>query len=136
MGVDHTVDNEDGTFTIFYTDGSSFTTPDFTGPEGPMGVGIDLLGTLPDESDLPDHGEIGDAYLIDGSIWVWMDGEWINAGGFEGPQGPRVLWDRRERKEIREKTGKMAQAWIIPLIMKMEPLRSYILTDRHLPPLT
>jgi len=38
VGVTSTVDNGDGTFTINYTDGSSFTTADFTGPAGPTGA--------------------------------------------------------------------------------------------------
>jgi len=38
VGVQSTVDNFDGTFTINYTDGSSFTTSDFTGPIGPTGA--------------------------------------------------------------------------------------------------
>lgn len=36
-GIESTVDNGDGTFTLNYTDGSSFTTIDLTGPEGPQG---------------------------------------------------------------------------------------------------
>lgn len=37
VGIASTVDNNDGTFTINYTDGSSFTTADLTGPQGPIG---------------------------------------------------------------------------------------------------
>ena len=40
-GIISTVDNEDGTFTITYSDGSTFTTSDLTGPQGiqgPQGV--------------------------------------------------------------------------------------------------
>jgi hypothetical protein len=37
-GIASTVDNGDGTFTITYDDGSTFTTPDFTGPSGPAGT--------------------------------------------------------------------------------------------------
>jgi hypothetical protein len=38
VGIANTVDNGDGTFTLNYSDGSSFTTSDLTGPAG---VGID-----------------------------------------------------------------------------------------------
>jgi hypothetical protein len=38
VGVSSTVDNEDGTFTIYYTDGSSFTSEDLTGPTGATGA--------------------------------------------------------------------------------------------------
>jgi DNA/RNA endonuclease YhcR with UshA esterase domain len=37
VGVSSTVDNEDGTFTIYYTDGTSFTSEDLTGPQGATG---------------------------------------------------------------------------------------------------
>ncbi|MDW5289143.1 hypothetical protein [Formosa sp. PL04] len=38
VGISSTTDNGDGTFTIVYTDGSTFTTSDFTGPQGAQGV--------------------------------------------------------------------------------------------------
>ena len=34
VGIKTTIDNGDGTFTLFYTDGTSFTTSDFTGNPG------------------------------------------------------------------------------------------------------
>jgi hypothetical protein len=37
VGISSTVDNEDGTFTIYYTDGTSFTSEDLTGPTGATG---------------------------------------------------------------------------------------------------
>ena len=37
VGVQATVDNGDGTFTITYTDGSSYTSADLTGPQGAQG---------------------------------------------------------------------------------------------------
>ena len=37
IGIASTVDNGDGTFTLNYTDGTQFTTSDFTGPAGPEG---------------------------------------------------------------------------------------------------
>lgn len=38
VGVSSTVNNEDGTFTIYYTDGTSYTSPDLTGPTGATGA--------------------------------------------------------------------------------------------------
>ena len=38
VGITSTVDNGDGTFTLNYSDGSSFTTADLTGPQGATGV--------------------------------------------------------------------------------------------------
>lgn len=37
VGIASIVDNSDGTFTLYLTDGSSFTTPDLTGPQGEEG---------------------------------------------------------------------------------------------------
>lgn len=36
-GIFKTVDNNDGTFTFYYTNGTTFTTSDLTGPQGPQG---------------------------------------------------------------------------------------------------
>lgn len=38
VGIVSTVDNGNGTFTLNYSDGSSFTTTDLTGPQGPQGA--------------------------------------------------------------------------------------------------
>ena len=37
IGIESTIDNEDGTFTLNYTDGTSFTTIDFSGKDGKDG---------------------------------------------------------------------------------------------------
>ena len=37
VGILSTTDNNDGTFTILYTDGTTFTSSDLTGPQGPVG---------------------------------------------------------------------------------------------------
>jgi hypothetical protein len=37
VGIDYIVNNGDGTFTLFLTDESSYTTDNFTGPQGPQG---------------------------------------------------------------------------------------------------
>ena len=36
-GIDHAVNNGDGTFTLFFTDGSKFTSENLTGPAGAVG---------------------------------------------------------------------------------------------------
>ena len=38
VGIASSIDNGDGTFTLNYTDGTSFTTINLTGPEGPKGA--------------------------------------------------------------------------------------------------
>lgn len=40
VGISSTTDNGNGTFTLNYTDGMSFTTPDFRGAQGEAGNGI------------------------------------------------------------------------------------------------
>lgn len=76
-----------------------------TGPEGPQGVqgpqgpqgdqgetgtGLTVLGTLDEVGDLPEgDNDPGDAYLIDGDLWIWDGTEWDNAGPISGPQGPQ-----------------------------------------------
>ena len=53
VGIETVVDNGNGTFTFFFTDGSTFTTPDLTGPSGAAAtitvgtVTIGAPGTLP-----------------------------------------------------------------------------------------
>ena len=38
FGISSTVDNNDGTFTLNFSDDTSFTTSDFTGPQGLTGA--------------------------------------------------------------------------------------------------
>ncbi len=56
------VDNNDGTFTINYSDGTSFTSSDLTGPQGPQGeVGPQgIPGAIGDKGEAGDKGEVGD----------------------------------------------------------------------------
>ena len=56
---------------------------------GPPGGGTRIQGELADPSDLPDDGnDVGDAWMIDGDLWVWTETDtWFNAGPYVGPQG-------------------------------------------------
>lgn len=57
--------------------------------QGPPGAGLAIIGSLGDESELPADGNTtGDAYLIDGYLYVWDGDSWVNAGYIEGPPGP------------------------------------------------
>ena len=71
------------------------------GPEGPQGLkgdkgdkgeGLKILGTYPTLEDLQnDHptGSVGDAWIIQGDMYVWSTGNlaWENTGPIQGPQG-------------------------------------------------
>jgi hypothetical protein len=63
------------------------------GPEGPAGqdgTGVNIIGELQDENDLIGlTGEPGDAWLIQGDLWVWNGVDWTNVGSIQGPEGPR-----------------------------------------------
>lgn len=58
-----------------------------TGPAGATGAAINIIGTLPDEGSLPPSGSSGDAYLINGDLWVWTGAAWTDVGTIQGPQG-------------------------------------------------
>ncbi|MGE7113950.1 hypothetical protein [Lysinibacillus sp. NPDC047702] len=68
------------------------------GPEGPRGLpgkdgkdgtGVNIIGGLTSEDDLPTVGTPGDAYMIGGDLYVWQDDtdSWKNVGPIQGPEG-------------------------------------------------
>lgn len=74
------------------------------GPEGPQGpkgeqgvpgkdgTGVNILGSYNSLEELQQEhptGNVGDAYLINGDLYVWSQTStsWINAGSIKGPQG-------------------------------------------------
>jgi hypothetical protein len=57
------------------------------GDKGDVGAGVNIVGTVATADDLPDSGEIGDAYLVGGDLYVWTGAEWTNAGPVQGPRG-------------------------------------------------
>lgn len=60
------------------------------GKDGADGTSIKILGKLNSEDELPPAGNIGDAYIIGLSIWVWSkNNNWINVGDFKGPKGDK-----------------------------------------------
>jgi hypothetical protein len=60
-----------------------------TGPQGEQGQGLDIQGTFNDPSELPLVGNAGDAYLINGVLYVWSSTQtsWVDAGVIQGPTG-------------------------------------------------
>lgn len=59
------------------------------GETGEQGTGLNIIGSLNDESELPVEGSAGDAYLINGNIWVWDGTTYINAGNIQGAKGDK-----------------------------------------------
>lgn len=57
------------------------------GPKGDIGEGLKILGSFDQPSQLPASGDIGDAYLIQGDLYVWDGTAYINAGNIQGPPG-------------------------------------------------
>lgn len=66
------------------------------GPKGDTGSGLNIKGELDSESQLPQEGVSGDAWLIAGNLYVFMgengnvesNPKWSNVGSIQGPAGP------------------------------------------------
>ena len=55
--------------------------------KGEDGKGVSILGSKDNESQLPTTAEIGDAYLINGDMWVYDGVRWSNVGKIKGEDG-------------------------------------------------
>ncbi|MFB9052113.1 hypothetical protein ACFFVB_03380, partial [Formosa undariae] len=80
VGITSTVDNGNGTFTILYSDGSTFTTSDFTGEQGVAGADGIGIGSTTDNGD----GTFTIVYT-DGSTFTT-----VNLAGSDGADGVGV----------------------------------------------
>lgn len=61
-----------------------------TGPQGEQGTGLSLLGSYDTEEELlaaHPTGDVGEAYLVAGDLYVWDGVLWSNIGQIQGPQG-------------------------------------------------
>lgn len=66
------------------------------GPKGDTGSGLNIKGELDSESQLPQEGVSGDAWLIAGNLYVFVgengnvesNPKWSNIGSIQGPAGP------------------------------------------------
>lgn len=66
------------------------------GPKGDTGSGLNIKGELDSESQLPQEGVSGDAWLISGNLYVYVgengnvvsNPKWSNVGSIQGPVGP------------------------------------------------
>ena len=67
------------------------------GPKGDTGSGLNIKGELDSESQLPQEGVSGDAWLISGNLCVYVgengnvesNPKWSNVGSIQGPAGPQ-----------------------------------------------
>ena len=67
------------------------------GPKGDTGSGLNIKGELDSESELPQEGVSGDAWLIAGNLYVFVgengnvesNPKWSNVGSIQGPAGPQ-----------------------------------------------
>lgn len=67
------------------------------GPKGDTGSGLNIKGELDSESQLPQEGVSGDAWLIAGNLYVYVgengnvesNPKWSNIGSIQGPAGPQ-----------------------------------------------
>lgn len=84
--------NEDGTDTKPSNDNPNWLLQVSKGEAGQDGTSFKILGSKNDESELPQEGnQVGDAYLINGDMWVWTEeGSWKNVGNIQGPAGESV----------------------------------------------
>jgi microcystin-dependent protein len=93
VGITSTVDNNNGTFTINYTDGSSFTTSDLTGPQGIQGPagndGVDGQDGVGITSTVDNNNGTFTINYTDGSSFTTADLTGPEgAQGIQGEQGP------------------------------------------------
>lgn len=61
------------------------------GEKGDTGAALSILGKLTDVSQLPPSGHSGDAYTINGELYVWSDNAnaWENVGNIKGEKGDK-----------------------------------------------
>lgn len=61
------------------------------GPQGPQGDGLQILGVVSSEDELPGTAEPGDAYGVGTEapydVWIYGSGKWNNFGALQGKTG-------------------------------------------------
>lgn len=88
---------EGGTWWVWNENDDSYTNTGVsaTGPKGDTGSGLNIIGELTSESELPAEGKSGDAYLINGQLYVYVGSggnigsnpKWSNVGTIKGDKG-------------------------------------------------
>lgn len=57
------------------------------GKDGADGTSINIKGSVSSVEELPESANIGDAYVVNGDLYVWDGLTWNNVGGIKGPTG-------------------------------------------------
>lgn len=57
------------------------------GKDGADGTSINIKGSVSSVEELPESANIGDAYVVNGDLYVWDGLTWNNVGGIKGPVG-------------------------------------------------
>lgn len=57
------------------------------GKDGADGTSINIKGSVSSVEELPESANIGDAYVVNGDLYVWDGLTWNNVGGIKGPAG-------------------------------------------------
>lgn len=80
--------DEDGV--LSWTNDGGYPDPEPVNIMGPQGTGLTILGSFDSMEDLPSdipEGDVGQAYIVAGDLYVWTGSEWKNVGYVQGPQG-------------------------------------------------
>ena len=85
------------------------------GEQGPVGEGLRVLGAFDTTAELPAGAAIGDAYIVDQSLWVWgNNAQWNDTGiivGPEGPPGEQAIVNISEAEPVNPEPGEF---WLDP----------------------
>lgn len=57
------------------------------GKDGNDGTSVNVKGEVASEDQLPESAQPGDAYVVNGDLYVWDGLRWNNIGGIKGPAG-------------------------------------------------
>ena len=57
------------------------------GKDGNDGTSVNIKGEIASEDQLPESAQPGDAYVVNGDLYVWDGLRWNNIGGIKGPAG-------------------------------------------------
>ena len=117
-GIASTIDNGDGTFTLIYTDGSSFTTSNLTGPQGIQGLqgatGQQGIQGNAGAQGLTGANGNGIASTIDNGdgtfTLIYTDGSSFTTSNLTGPQGIQGLQGATGQQGIQGNAGAQGTA--------------------------